>query len=315
MEWSEMKKLVTVFGGGGFLGRYVVQELLRTGARVRVAERNPLDTVHLKPLAGLGQAQAVPADITKPATIAHAVQGADAVINLVGILKGRFEAVHVDGASAVAEAAARAGATRLVHLSAIGADAGAPSAYAVSKGRGEAAVRAAFPGATIVRPSILFGAEDQFVNRFACMMSVAPVMPVVRPDVRFQPAWVVDVARAIGAAALTDGHEGKVVELGGPQQISMIELHRWVGQAIGRTPSLIALPDPIAAGLARFGGWLPGAPITQDQWLMLQRDNVVAAEAEGFATFGIDPVPLAAVAPQWLVRYRRQGRFSLNAPA
>jgi NADH dehydrogenase len=310
-----MNERVTVFGGGGFLGRYLVQELLRAGARVRVAERNPRDTIHLKPLAGLGQAQAVAADITKPETVAAAVQGADVVINLVGILKGRFDAVHVAGARTVAEAAAKAGVKRLVHLSAIGADPHAASAYARSKGEGEQAVRAAFPGAVIVRPSILFGPEDQFVNRFAGLIALAPVLPVIRPNVRFQPAWVVDVARAIAAAALSDEYAGQTFELGGPQQLSMIELQRWIGQAIGRTPPLLPLPDGIAAGLARFGGWLPGAPITQDQWLMLQHDNVVAAGADGFAALGIDPAPLAAVAPQWLVRYRRHGRFSLNAPA
>jgi uncharacterized protein YbjT (DUF2867 family) len=280
-----------------------------------VAERNPLDTLHLKPLAALGQAQSVAADITRPATVARAVQGADAVINLVGLLKGRFQAVHVDGARTVAEAAAAAGSARLVQISAIGADPAAASAYARSKGEGEQAVRGAFPDATIVRPSIVFGPEDQFVNRFAAMMALAPVLPVVRGEVRFQPVWAADLAKAIARAALEHGHAGKVYELGGPQQLSMSALMRWIGEAIGRTPHLVTLPDPIAAGLAKFGGWLPGAPITWDQWLMLQHDNVVAAGVEGFPAFGIDPVPLAAVAPQWLVRYRRNGRFSLNAPA
>lgn len=308
-----MDELVTLFGGGGFLGRYVAQELLRRGARVRIAERDPTDSYYLKPLAALGQAQSVAADITKPDTVARAVQGASAVVNLVGILKGRFDAVHVDGARNVAAAAAAAGVERLVQISAIGADPAAASAYGRSKGQGEQAVRAAFPAATILRPSILFGPEDGFVNKFAGMISKAPVLPVVRPSVRFQPAWVVDVARAVAQAALSSDGAGQTYELGGPQNLSMLELNRWIAQAIGRTPHLIELPDAVAQGMARFGGWLPGAPITWDQWLMLQKDNVVAPSAKGFADLGIEPAPLAAVASQWLVRYRRQGRFSLDA--
>lgn len=309
-----MDELVTLFGGGGFLGRYVAQELLRAGARVRIAERNTLDAYYLKPLAGLGQVQSVAADITKPASLARAVQGSTAVINLVGILRGKFDAVHVEGARNVAVAAAAADASRFVQISAIGADPNAASAYARSKGQGEQAVRAAFPGATIIRPSILFGPEDGFVNKFAGLISLAPVLPVVRPDVRFQPAWVVDVARAIAQVALSPAAAAQIFELGGPQILSMIALQRWIGEAIGRKPRLLPLPDPVAAGMARFG-FLPGAPITWDQWLMLQHDNVVAAGARGFADLGIDPTPLAAVAPAWLVRYRRHGRFSLNAPA
>jgi uncharacterized protein YbjT (DUF2867 family) len=308
-----MNELVTVFGGGGFLGRYLVQELLRSGRRVRVAERNPRDTIHLKPLAGLGQAQAVIADVTKPETVRRAVQGADVVINLVGTLTGRFDAIHVDGARNVAAAAAAVGAKRLVQLSAIGADPDAQSHYARSKGQGEQAASAVFPGAVIVRPSILFGPEDQFVNRFAGMMAIAPFVPLVRKDVRFQPAWVVDAARAIAVVACAPGHEGQTIELGGPQQLSMLELHRLIGQLIGRTPKLVPVSDGVGSLLASLG-WLPGAPITRDQWLMLQHDNVVSG-TNGFDALGIAPTPLGAVAMQWLVRYRREGRFSLNASA
>ena len=197
-----MGELVVLFGGGGFLGRYVAQELLRSGARVRIAERDPLDAFFLKPLAALGQAQSVRADITKPETVAAAIRGGDVVINLVGLLRGRFDAVHVDGAANVAKAAA-AGAEvkRLVHISALGADPASESAYGRTKGQGEQAVRAAFPDATILRPSIMFGPEDRFVNRFAGLIARAPVLPVIRPDTRFQPAWVVDVARAVARAA------------------------------------------------------------------------------------------------------------------
>lgn len=307
-----MDELVVLFGGGGFLGRYVAQELLRSGARVRIAERDPLDAFFLKPLAALGQAQSIRADITKPETLAAAVHGATAVVNLVGLLKGKFQAVHVDGAANVAKAAAAAGVQRLVQVSAIGADPAAASAYARTKGEGELAVRAAFPGATIIRPSILFGPEDGFVNKFAGLISKAPVLPVIRPDVRFQPAWVVDVARAVGKAALSPALAGKTFELGGPQILSMLELHRWIAEAIAHKPNFVLVPDPVAAAMARFG-FLPGAPITWDQWLMLQHDNVVAGGAKGFGDLGIAPTPLAAVAPSWLVRYRRHGRFSLTA--
>ncbi|HMI20091.1 MAG TPA: complex I NDUFA9 subunit family protein [Sphingomonas sp.] len=307
-----MDELVVLFGGGGFLGRYVAQELLRSGARVRIAERDPLDAFFLKPLAPLGQVQSIRADITKPETLAAAVHGATAVVNLVGLLKGKFQAVHVDGAANVAKAAAAAGVQRLVQISAIGADPAAESAYARTKGEGEQAVRAAFPGATIIRPSILFGPEDGFVNKFAGLISRAPVLPVIRPNVRFQPAWVVDVARAVGKAALSPALAGKRFELGGPQVLSMLELHHWIADAIAHKPSFVAVPDPVAAAMARFG-FLPGAPITWDQWLMLQHDNVVADGAKGFSALGIAPTPLAAVAPSWLVRYRRHGRFSLTA--
>lgn len=307
-----MDELVVLFGGGGFLGRYVAQELLRSGARVRIAERDPLDSFFLKPLAALGQAQSVRADITNPESVARVVQGATVVINLVGLLKGKFQAVHVDGAANVAKAAAAAGVKRLVQISAIGADPAAESTYARTKGLGEQAVRAAFPGAVIVRPSILFGPEDGFVNKFAGLISKAPVLPVIRPNTRFQPAWVVDVARAVAKIALSPTLAGKTFELGGPQILSMLELHHWIAQAIAHKPTFVSVPDPIAAAMARLG-FLPGAPITWDQWLMLQHDNVVATGAKGFADLGIAPTPLAAVAPTWLVRYRRHGRFSLNA--
>ena len=311
-----MDELVTLFGGGGFLGRYVVQELLALGARVRVAGRDPSTAFFLKPLGGLGQTQFVAADVTRADSARQAVEDSTAVVNLVGILKGNFETAHVTGARNAAEAAHAAGARAFVQISAIGADPAAASGYAASKGRGEQAALAAFPGATLIRPSILFGREDQFVNKFAQMAAILPVVPVIRGPVRFQPAFVVDVARAIAQAALDPArHGGKTYSLGGPQTLSMAELNAWIARAIGRTPRLAPVPDVIAAGMARYGGWLPGAPMTWDQWLMLASDNVVPPDAEGFAAFGIDPTPLAAVAPAWLVRYRRQGRFGDRATA
>ena len=311
-----MVALVTLFGGGGFLGRYVAQELMKTGARVRIAERDPSGAYALKPLGGLGQTQFVSASITDPASTRRAVEGADAVINLVGVLAGDFQKLHVDGARTAAEAAKAAGATAFVQISAIGADPASASAYGRSKAEGEAAVAQAFPGATIVRPSILFGPEDKFVNKFAGLAATLPVLPVIRGPVRFQPAWVGDVAQAIAQAALhPETHAGKTYELGGPRAISMAELNAWIAAEVGTKPVLLSIPDQVASLMVRFGGWMPGAPITADQWAMLQTDNVPAPGAPGFAAFGIEPKPLEAVAPSWLVRYRRQGRFSLNAPA
>ncbi|MET0307819.1 MAG: complex I NDUFA9 subunit family protein [Sphingomonas sp.] len=301
-------RLVTLIGGGGFLGRYVTQELLRTGARVRVVERRPRDAWFLKPLGGLGQTQFVAGDVTQPQTLTRALQGSHAVVNLVGILSGDFQAVHVAGARNVATAAHAAGVESLVHVSALGADSDSPSAYGRSKAEGEKAMLAAFPNATIVRPSLLFGREDSFVNRFAAMIGATPVVPVLRGAVRFQPIYVADIAQAIVVAlADAEAHGGKIYELGGPDVLTMSELFRWIAGAIGREPAFAELPDALGAVIAAFG-FLPGAPITRDQWQMLQRDNVVAS-GEGLAAFGITPTPLASVAPAWLVRFRRHGRF------
>lgn len=304
--------LVTVFGGGGFLGRQVVQALLAQGARVRVAQRNLSTALRVKPLAGLGQIQFVAADIRKPATVANAVAGSDIVINLVGVLGGDFDGLHHQGAVHVARAAATAGARALVHVSAIGADAESPSAYGRSKAAGEQAVKAAFPQATIIRPSIIFGPEDQFVNRFAELIRIAPVVPVIGAGTKFQPVYVKDVAHAIAnAAADPQAFGGKSFELGGPQTLSMLELNSWIATAIGRTRSLVPVPAP----LAKFISFLPGGPITGDQLAMLSRDNVVASGAQGLAALGVAPTPLGAVADKWLVRYRRHGRFAGRAQA
>ncbi|HEX8442447.1 MAG TPA: NAD(P)H-binding protein [Allosphingosinicella sp.] len=302
-------RLVTVFGGGGFVGRYVVQALLQAGARVRVAQRDPRQAWYLKTQGGLGRTQVVAADITRPGTVAAAVAGAGTVINLVGVLSGNFQLFHHAGARAVAEAAAEAGVEGLVHVSAIGADPASPSAYGRSKGEGEAAVRAAFPRATIVRPSIVFGREDQFINRFAGLIAKAPVVPVLRAPVRFQPVFAGDVGEGIARIAVDPlAYGGRLFEFGGPDVVTMGELIRFIAREIGRTPTILELPD-LAGDLLSRAGFLPGAPITRDQWLMLQRDNVVAPEAEGLDRLGIQATPLAAVAPNYLVRFRKQGRF------
>lgn len=298
-------KLVTLIGGGGFLGRYVARELMRDGTRVRVAQRDPRQAYFLRTQGGLGQTQFVAADIARPDTVARAVEGADAVVNLVGVMGGNMQRIHVDGARAVAEAARAAGVTALAHVSAIGADANGQAAYARSKGEGETAVRQAFPNATILRPSIVFGREDQFVNRFAGMVS-APVVPILRAGVKFQPVFAGDVGEAIAAALRhPEAHGGRTYELGGPDVISMGELVRWIAQTLGRKPNFIELPDFAGALLAR----LPGSPISWDQWLMLQQDNVAAAGTPGLAELGVTPEPLAAVAPEYLVRFRKAGRF------
>ncbi|HEX8535810.1 MAG TPA: complex I NDUFA9 subunit family protein [Allosphingosinicella sp.] len=308
-------RLVTLFGGGGFVGRYIAQHIYKTGARVRIAQFDARKAFFLKPLGGLGQTQFVAADIRNPEHVRAAVRNSDAVVNLVGVLKGDFQALHVDGARNVAEACAEQGVSSLVHISAIGADPESPSAYGRSKGEGEEAVRAAFPNATIMRPSLVFGREDNFVNRFAGMARVAPVLPVIRGAVKFQPVYAADVGKAVTAAALDPhSHGGRTYELGGPRVLTMRELMEWIGETTGHNRTLIDIPDAIGSIIARAIGWLPGAPITWDQWLMLQRDNVVGQGAEGLRSFGIAPTPLEAVSEGWLTAYRRRGRFAAKQP-
>lgn len=306
-------QLITVLGGGGFLGRYVVQRLLARGARVRIAEREPRKALFLKPLGGLGQTQFVAADVRDAASVARAVQGSDAVINLVGSFDD-MATVQADGAAHVAAAASAAGARALVHVSAIGADSESPSRYGRSKGDGEAAVRAAFPEAAILRPSVIFGREDNFINRLATLIRLSPVVPVVAPAAKFQPVYVGDVAETV-VRALGSGAAGKTFELGGPQVLSMAEILRWIADATGRDPLFVELPDAVSSALASGLGWAPGAPITKDQWLMLQHDNVVAPGAAGLTDFSVTPTSLASVAEDWLVQYRRNGRFAIETAA
>ncbi len=307
-----MTQLVTVFGGDGFVGRYVVEALLKSGARVRVASRNPKRGWFLKAQATLGQISFAAADVTRPETLGVAVAGADAVINLVGILKGNYDLVQHIGAQNVAEAATAAGVRALVHLSAIGANPASISAYGRAKGDGEAAVLRAFPKAVILRPSIIFGREDSFINRFAGLIRALPVVPVIGGTTKFQPVYVGDVAHAI-VAALGEGHAGKTYELGGPQVFSMADLNRWIAKATGRNKMFVPVPDQVAALMAKLTGWLPGAPITWDQWLMLGSDNVVAPKAKALNAFGITPTPLDVIAAGWLVQYRTHGRFGADA--
>ncbi|WP_017670647.1 complex I NDUFA9 subunit family protein [Blastomonas sp. AAP53] len=306
--------LITIFGGGGFLGRHITQQLTAAGARVRIAQRNIRIAQDVKPLGNLGQTQLVAADILKPESVARAVHGADAVINLVGILKGDFDAFHHRGAANVAQAAAAAGVSALVHVSAIGADPQSKSGYGRSKADGEAAVRAAFPQATILRPSIVFGREDQFVNRFAGLIAALPIVPIIGGKARFQPVYVEDVAEAVANSLAEPARfGGRTFELGGPETVSMAELNKRIAHEIGANPTFIDMPDGLSGLMAGMTGWLPGAPITSDQWAMLQTDNVVADGADGFAAFGITPTPMAAVIGDYLVRFRKQGRFGARA--
>jgi NADH dehydrogenase len=312
---AKTDRLVTLFGGGGFVGRYVAQQIYKTGARVRIAQFDARKAFFLKPLGGLGQTQFAAVDIRNPSQVAAAIKNSDAVVNLVGVLKGDFQGLHVDGARNVAEACAAEGVESLVHISAIGADPNSASAYGRSKGEGEKAVRDAFPNATIIRPSIVFGREDNFINRFAGMVRLAPILPVIRAATRFQPVYAADVGKAVTEAALDAGtYGGKAYELGGPQVFTMRELMEWINQTTGHNRPLVDIPNPIAKLIARGLGWLPGAPITWDQWLMLQQDNVVAEGAEGLRSFGIAPTPLAAVSEGWLTSYRQRGRFAAKQP-
>lgn len=314
-------KLVTLIGGGGFIGRYVAQELLAAGARIRVVGRDPRKAWFLKPLGGLGQTQFVAADVTRPDTIARAVAGSDAVVYLVGTWGPDFEGVHVAGVRAAAKAARETGATAFLHVSALGADAESSSLYYATKAAGEAAAREAFPGAIVLRPSVVFGPEDQFLNRFAGMISGAPgifgraVVPVLRASAKFQPVHVVDVARGVvRALAASEAQAGKTIEATGPEVISMRDLLRWLADAIGREADFVELPDVVGQAIA-YAGFLPGAPIKLDQWKMLKTDNIASGTLPGLDSLGIAPTPMEAVASSWLVQYRKAGRFGLRAKA
>jgi uncharacterized protein YbjT (DUF2867 family) len=303
------EELVTVFGGGGFVGRYVCEFLMKSGVRIRVAERDPRNAYFIQPLGQVGQFGFVRADITDANSVRRAVEGASAVVNLVGVFGRKMHAVHVDGARNVAQAAREAGAGALVHVSAIGADPQSPSAYGRTKSEGELAVREAYPAATILRPSLAFGPEDELTNRFAAMASL-PLLPVIAAQCKFQPVYVRDLGQAIAKAALDPlTHGGKTYEIGGPQVMSMIELHRAILELTGQKPDIVPVADLFADLLSRFG-WLPGAPLSRDQWLMLQRDNVVTKGAAGLEAFGIQPTPLAAVAYEWLGRFHKGGKFA-----
>ncbi|MBV9428245.1 MAG: complex I NDUFA9 subunit family protein [Bradyrhizobiaceae bacterium] len=312
-----MPGLVTVFGGSGFLGRHVVRALARRDYRIRVAVRRPDLAGHLQPLGRVGQIHAVQANVRYPDSVAAAVRQAEGVVNLVGILFERgartFQAVHVEGADAVARAAADAGA-RIIHVSAIGADANSPAQYARTKAAGEDAVRAAVPGAAIFRPSILFGPEDDFFNRFAAMARLSPVLPLVGGGhTRFQPVFVGDVAEAIAQAVDGQAAGGAPYELGGPEVKTFRELMAFVLATTGRRRLLVPLPFPLASLQAAFLQFLPKPLLTPDQVKLLRVDNVVSEQAQRerrtLAAFGIEPTTIEAIVPTYLWRFRKYGQF------
>jgi uncharacterized protein YbjT (DUF2867 family) len=318
-----MLGLVTVFGGSGFLGRHVVRALARRDYRIRVAVRRPDLAGHLQPLGRVGQIHAVQANVRYPDSVSAAARQAEAVVNLVGILYERgartFEAVHVEGADAVAQAAAAAGA-RMVHVSAIGADANSPAQYARTKAAGESAVRAAVPGAAIFRPSILFGPEDDFFNRFAAMARLSPVLPLVGGGhTRFQPVFVGDVAEAIARAVDGEVAGGTTYELGGPEVKTFRQLMQFVLATTGRRRLLVPLPFPLASFQAAFLQFLPKPPLTPDQVKLLRVDNVVSEQAERerrtLAALGIAPTTIEAVVPNYLWRFRKYGQFGRRTAA
>lgn len=311
MRALTQRRIATVFGGSGFIGRYVVRDLARAGHTVRVAVTDPGGARYLQTQGKVGQIVPLAAGVTDEQAVARAVAGAALVVNLVGILferrPGDFRKLQAEGAGRVARLAAAAGTERLVHVSAIGADPASPSAYGRTKAEGEAAVRAAFPSATILRPSIVFGPEDGFFNRFAGLGRMLPVMPVIAGETRFQPVFVGDVADAVLAAAEREDAPGRTYELAGPRSLTFRELLRWIGEITGHRRPLVTLPAGIARLQARLGEFLPNPPLTRDQLLMLQRDNVPAPESLGLADLGIRPKALEAVVPTYLTRFRTGG--------
>lgn len=315
---TDKARLVTVFGGSGFIGRHLVRALARRGYRIRVAVRRPDLAGHLQPLGTVGQIHAIQANLRYRWSVDRAVEGADAVVNLVGILaqSGRqtFDAVQAFGPRAVAEASRAAGVKRLVHLSAIGADPDSRSAYARSKAMGEAAVFETMPDAIVMRPSIVFGPEDDFFNRFAEMARFAPVLPLIGGgQTRFQPIFVGDVAEALARAVDGTVEGGKVWELGGPEVKTFRQCMEIVLHETRRRRPLVSIPFPVAEMMAKATGWLPGAPLTADQVELLKTDNVVseAAKADGrtLKGLGIEPHTLAAILPSYLYRYMPRGQY------
>lgn len=300
------RRIACVFGGSGFIGRHLVLRLVAQGWTVRVGVKDPESAAFLKPMGTAGQVIPIAADITEPATIAPLVADAEAVVNLVGILfeRGRrtFQRVHVEGAQNVARSAAAAGVDRLIHLSAIGASRDSEAAYARSKAVGEEAVAEAFPGAAILRPSVVFGPEDQFFNKFAEMARIAPALPVF--PTRFQPVYVGDVADAVIHALGNPQTAGKIYELGGPRVMSFKDIMAFVLQHTRRRRFLVPVPLMLAALEASVLQYLPTPPLTPDQVKLLATDNVVAASAATLADLGIEPTAVEAVVPSYLKRFR-----------
>ena len=315
--------LVTVFGGSGFVGSQVVQALAKRGWRVRIACRRPDRAYKLQTSGSVGQFQSVRCDVTRPEDVAAALRGATAAINLVGILyeSGRrtFHSLHVDASRNIAEACAAGGVGRLVQVSAIGASPESRSDYALSKGTAEMAVREVKPDAVVIRPSIVFGAGDDFLNRFAALASMAPALPLIGGgQTKFQPVYVADVAEAIARATAASEAAGRTFELGGPAVMTFEDVLKLIRRETYRSFALVPLPFFAAraiGSMAQLSTLVGIAPVlTRDQVLLLQDHNVVADGAEGLAALGIEPTGIEAIAPTYLWRYRRGGQFA-EAPA
>jgi uncharacterized protein YbjT (DUF2867 family) len=311
--------LVTIYGGSGFIGRYVTQTLARTGARLRIAVRRPNLAGHLIPLGDVGQIALFQANLRDRDSVRRAADGADAIVNLPGVLyesgKQTFRAVQAEGARNAAEAARDLGVRAFVHVSALGANGNSRSRYARAKAEGESAVLAAFPKAVILRPSVVFGPEDQFLNRFASMAAMSPVLPLIGGGrTRFQPIYVGDVARAVEAGLDGRAEPGAIYELGGPQILTFREILDLIAQYTGKKRSYFPLPFWLAKIQALFLGLAPNPPLTVDQVRLLQSDNVVSAEAiqerRALESLGVNPLSLNVVAPQYLARFRARGEFS-----
>jgi NADH dehydrogenase len=305
-------KLVVLLGGSGFVGSSLAQELLARGARVRIACRHPERAFSLKPLAKLGQIQFVRCDVTRPRSLAAALSGAGAVVNLAAAWGDSGHAVMAEGAGNAAAAAREAGIADFVQVSSIGTDRAGATHFARDKAEGEARVRAALPGATILRPSVIFGEDDKFLSMFARAIAAFPVMPVFAPESLLQIVWVDDVAAA-AAAVLQDREKsaGKTYELAGPERLSVIEINRRIARAQGRERLFLPLPDALSAAIAA----LPLSPLTLDQWKMLKAGNVASGKLPGFSALGIAPKPLELFLERWMIRYRKHGRFGAKLAA
>jgi NADH dehydrogenase len=313
--------VVTVFGASGFLGRYVVQALARSGFRIKAAVRRPELALHLQPLGAVGQIALLQANVRDEKSVAEAVRGADWVVNLVGILqqsgRQKFKAIHADAPEIIARAAGAVGARGIVHVSAIGADRLSHSVYGRTKGDGEARALAAFPRTVILRPSLVFGPEDNFFNRFAALAAISPVLPLIGGQTRFQPVYVGDVARAVVASLSGRATEGAVYELGGPTIYTFREILRKVCEWTQHSRILLPIPFWAAKIPAFFLQILPGAPLTVDQVRLLERDNIVSQEAirdqRTLEGLGVDePRSADVIVPPYLQRYRPRGEFSAD---
>lgn len=314
-----MSKLVTIFGGSGFVGRYIARRMAKEGWRVRVATRDPNEAMFVRPYGVVGQVEPVFCNIRDDASVSAVTEGADAVVNCVGVLdevgKNTFDAVQTEGAARIARIAAEKGVARMVHVSAIGADAESQSAYARTKAAGEAGVLDHMPGAVILRPSIIFGPEDEFFNRFAGMSRMGPVLPVVGADTRFQPVYVDDVAAAAVKGVLGEA-PGGVYELGGPDTHTFRELMQEMLQIVRRRRLVLNIPFWMAKIMASVFGaihvmslGIVKPMITKDQVLNLTVDNVVAEGADGFTALGLRPTSMEAVLPDYLWRFRPSGQY------